>query len=96
MQSIRDDWQAQRALCSDNDANRIAVIENLINRCYDGERDMGEYMSEFESMFNKLAVMGSPMGNDMQAAILLISVSSEESLSGTISAIKTMDTNKAI
>ena len=55
---------------------------------------MGEYVSEFESMFNKLAVMGFLIGNDMQVAILLVSVSSEESLSGTISAIKTMDTDE--
>ena len=42
-------------------------------------------------MFNNLAVMGAPIGNDGQVAIFSVSVSSGEPLSGAISGIKTMN-----
>ena len=48
-----------------------------------------------ESLFNRLDAMGSPLGSGMQVAILLVSLSAEEWLSGTVSAIKTMDADKA-
>ena len=76
-------------------ANKIAVMTSLIHTRYDGVKDMGEYISEMESLFNKLAAMGSSVDSDMQVAILLVSLSSEESLSSTVSAIKTMDVDKA-
>ena len=69
-------------------------MNNLINRRYDGEKGMGGYFSKFESMFNKLSVMGSSTGNGMQVDIRLVPISPEESLSDTIYAIKTMDTDK--
>lgn len=76
-------------------ANKISVMKNLINTRYDGTKEMGEYISEMESVFNKLAVMGSPMSDDMQVAFLLVSLSSEESLSGRLAAVKTMEASKA-
>ena len=76
-------------------ASKIAVMTNLIHSRYDGSKDMGEYLSEMESLFNRLDAMGSPLGSDMQVAILLVSLSAEEWLSGTVSAIKTMDADKA-
>lgn len=48
-------------------------------------------VSEMRSLFNKLAAMGSSLDSDIQVAILLVSLSSEKSFSGPVSAIKTMD-----
>lgn len=76
-------------------ANKIAVLTNLIHTRYESGKDMGEYLSEMESLFNKLAAMGLPLASEMQVAVLLVSLTSEESLSGTVSAIKTMDEGRA-
>ena len=76
-------------------ANRIAVLTTLIKTRYDSAKDMGEYLSEMESHFNRLTAMNSPVDEGMQVAILLVSVSATEALSGTVSAIKTMDPEKA-
>lgn len=76
-------------------ANKIAVLTSLIHTRYDREKNMGEYLSEMESMFNKLAAMKLPIAPELQVAILLVSMTAEESLSGTVSAIKTMDESRA-
>lgn len=33
-------------------ANKIALMTSLIHPCYDYKKDLGEYLSEMESMFN--------------------------------------------
>ena len=76
-------------------ASKIAVMTSLINKRYEEGKDMGEYLSEMESLFNKLSVMKSPLDSDMQVAILLVSISSIDFLAGTISAIKTMESERA-
>ena len=88
-------YKLNERYASTNMANRGAVMTNLTNFRYDGERDMAEYVSEFESMLNKLAVTRILISNDMQMAILLVSLSSEESLPGTISKVNRMDTDIA-
>lgn len=70
-------------------------MKSLINTRYDDNKDMGEYISEMESKFNKLVAMGSLIDSDMQAAILFVSLSSEESFSATVFAIKAMEYDKA-
>ena len=54
--------------------NIISVMTNLIDQGFDEENDMGPYVSEFQRMFSKLFVIGSPTVNDMQMNFLLISV----------------------
>lgn len=76
-------------------ANKMAVMTSLINTRYDGSKDMGEYLSEMEIRLNKLEEMGSLVEEGMQMAIILVSVSSFNSLNSTVSAIKTMDPDKA-
>lgn len=76
-------------------ANKISVLTNLMNMRYIPGKDMGEYLCEFETLFNRLECMGSPQSDDMQVAILLVSIMHEDTLSGTIAAIKTMDESKA-
>lgn len=56
---------------------KIAVMKSLVHTIYDDHKNMGEYLSEMESMFNNLAAMGSLIDSDMQADILLVSESSE-------------------
>lgn len=83
--------QNLKELCdTSKTANRIAVMESLIHKQYDGNKNRIEYLSDMESMFNKPAAMASSIGTDMQVAILLVLPSSEENLSGTVSEIKTM------
>ena len=76
-------------------ANRIAILTTLMNTRHDIAKDIGEYLSEMESHFNRLTAMDSPVDEGMQVAILLVSVSGTEGLGGTVSAIKTMDPYKA-
>ena len=76
-------------------ASKIAVLTSLIRMRYTAEQDMGEYLSQLESLFSRLDAIGSSIQTDMQVAILLVSLSSHESLSGTVAAIKTMDEEKA-
>ncbi len=76
-------------------ANKIAVLTNLMNKRYHSGKDMGEHLSEMESMMNRLAAMQAPVDSSMQVAILLVSVMAEESLQSTVAAIKTVDSDKA-
>ena len=70
-------------------ANRIAVMTTLLNTKYDGTPDMGEYLSEMEGHFSMVDTMDLSVENCIQVPILLVSVSSVDSLSSTVSAIKT-------
>ena len=76
-------------------ANKVAVMTSLINKRYDHGKDMGEYLSEMVSLFTKLCVIKSSLDSEMRVAILLVSISSLDYLPGTISVIKTMESERA-
>lgn len=42
-------------------ARNIAVMTSFIHTHFDGTKEMGEYLSEMESLFNKLGDMGSEL-----------------------------------
>ncbi len=46
---------------SNTTSNKIAVLTSLMNKRYDRRSDIGEHLSELESMFNRLSGMGSPV-----------------------------------
>ena len=62
-------------------------MTNLMKLCYDRDEDRNWYVSDLESSFRKINILGSRIDNGMQVAILLVFVSSEELRTGTISAI---------
>ncbi len=66
-----------------------------MNKRYGGRSDIAEHFSELESMFNLLSGMSSPVDESMQVAILLVSIMAQESLKGTVAAIKTVDADNA-
>ena len=76
-------------------ASKIGVLTSLMNKKYSPGKDMGEYLTELESMFNRLCSMGMPIAEPMQVAILLVSLGCEEEMAGTVAAIKTMDEDRA-
>jgi len=76
-------------------ANKIAVLSAFMNKRYESGKDMGEYLADIETLFNKLAAMGMALVEPMQVAILLVSISSVDSFQGTVAAIKTMEDHKA-
>ena len=61
-------------------ANKIVMMISLRNKRYEEGKDMGQYISEIESLFDKLSVMRSPLDSKMQVAILLVSISSVDNL----------------
>ena len=67
--------------------NKISVMISFINERYEERKDMGEYLSEMEILFNKLSVMRSPLDSDIQVATLLVSILSVDNLAGAISFI---------
>lgn len=42
-------------------ANKISVLKILIHTRYEIRKDKKEYLSEMESLFNKVAAMGTPL-----------------------------------
>lgn len=76
-------------------ANKINLLTSLINIRYQSAKDMGDFISELETHFNKLACMGLPIVEEMQVAILLVSVMHEESMKSTVAALKTVDADRA-
>lgn len=75
-------------------SNKISVMTSLMNSRYDGKNEIAEHISQMESMFNRLRAMGSSVEENMKVAILLVSVGGQTDLKSTISAIKTMDTER--
>ena len=51
---------------------------------------MSDYIDEFESLFSRLAAMNAEMQEDMQIAILLVSLSDAREYENVVSAIKTL------
>ena len=76
-------------------ASKIGVLTTLMNTRYESGEDIRDYIAKFETMFNRLEIMGSHIDEAMQVAILLVSLLNDETLSSTVAAIKTMDEEKA-
>lgn len=76
-------------------ANKINLLTALVNTRYESGKDLGDYFAELETYFNRLAGMGLPVAEEMQVAILLVSVMHEETLKGTVAALKTVEDSKA-
>lgn len=71
-----------------------STLTSLINNYYKAGKDLGNYIAELETCFNWLGVMDLPVAEEIQIAILLVSVINE-SLKGTDAALKNVDGNKA-
>ena len=67
---------------------------NIINERYKDGLHMGEYLSGIEILLSKLTVMRFQLNSDMQFAIPLVPDSSINSLAGSISVIKTMESER--
>lgn len=55
-------------------ANKIGVQGSLTNTRYTLGKDMGAYLPELETSFNKLRSMGLPVAEEIQVVILLVSL----------------------
>lgn len=61
---------------SQNAATRVQLQTELHQKAYSVDQTMSEYIDGLESIFNRLAVMGSTVSDSMQVAILLASFGS--------------------
>lgn len=52
--------------------NKVIVMTSLTVTLYENNKDIGEYLSKMNNMFNKLAAMDSLIDSDLQVAILLV------------------------
>ena len=72
-------------------SSRIIVLTTIMNKKLEADTIMRERVSELESLFHRRLAMKSPLEEEIQVAILLVSLSERENFRGTVSAIKTMD-----
>lgn len=79
---------------ADTMGNKVGILLSLLNCHFKKDKDMGDYLTEFETKFNKLSRMQLPVAEKMQVAFLLVSLSNEKCLSRTIATLKAMETER--
>lgn len=75
--------------------NKINMLTFLIPTSNQSDKDLEDNIAELETHFDKLAVMSLPGMGEMHVAILLVSVTNDESLKTTVAALKGLDGDKA-
>lgn len=73
---------------------KISISFSLRHGRYDLGEDIGDYLPELETKFNKLASMQVTMIEKRQVAISLVSRSEEDSFASFMAALKIMEANR--
>lgn len=80
---------------SASNVKEVNLLTTLIDTRYQASVDLSDYIVELETYFNRQDIMGVPVSEEKQVAILLVSETHEESLEITGVALKTVDGEKA-